>query len=39
QVAAVNEVLGTTIALVNLPRSSEVCSQQQGQTGTGVPTR
>jgi phospholipid/cholesterol/gamma-HCH transport system substrate-binding protein len=34
QIAAVNEVLGTTIELVNLPRNSEVCSQQQGQTGT-----
>jgi phospholipid/cholesterol/gamma-HCH transport system substrate-binding protein len=33
QVAAVNPVLGTTIGLVNLPRSSDVCSQQQGQTG------
>ena len=31
-VAAVNEVLGTTIGLINLPRSSEVCSQPQGQT-------
>ncbi len=33
QVAAVNPVLGTTIGLVNLPRSSSVCSQPQGQTG------
>jgi phospholipid/cholesterol/gamma-HCH transport system substrate-binding protein len=32
QVAAVNEVLGTTIGLINLPRSSQVCSQAQGQT-------
>lgn len=34
QVAAVNEVLGTTIGLTNLPRSSNVCAQPQGQTGT-----
>jgi hypothetical protein len=34
QVAAVNHVRGTTIGLVNLPRSSNVCSQAQGQTGT-----
>jgi phospholipid/cholesterol/gamma-HCH transport system substrate-binding protein len=32
QVAAVNEVLGTTIGLINLPRTSSVCSQAQGQT-------
>ncbi|MEA2123337.1 MAG: phospholipid/cholesterol/gamma-HCH transport system substrate-binding protein [Solirubrobacteraceae bacterium] len=32
QVAAVNEVLGTTIGLINLPRTSQVCSQPQGQT-------
>jgi phospholipid/cholesterol/gamma-HCH transport system substrate-binding protein len=32
-VAAVNEVLGTTIGLINLPTSSRVCSVPQGQTG------
>ena len=32
-VAAVNPVLGTTIGLINLPRTSEVCGQPQGQTG------
>ena len=31
-VAAVNEVLGTTIGLINLPRTSSVCGQAQGQT-------
>ncbi len=35
-VAAVNEVLGTTIGLINLPRTSQVCATPQGQTG---PTR
>ncbi len=35
-VAAVNQVLGTTIGLINLPRASEVCSQPQGQTPTGT---
>jgi phospholipid/cholesterol/gamma-HCH transport system substrate-binding protein len=32
-VAQANEVLGTTIGLINLPRTSQVCSQAQGQTG------
>ncbi len=36
QVASVNQALGTTIGLTNLPRSSNVCSQAQGQTGTST---
>ena len=36
QVASVNAPLATTIGLTNLPRSSNVCAQQQGQTGTST---
>jgi phospholipid/cholesterol/gamma-HCH transport system substrate-binding protein len=34
QVAQANEVLGTTIGLINLPSTASVCSQPQTQTGT-----